>query len=55
MNTIFRITAAQEAKIIALGGNPNTFHRTFDLPEGWVVGWAKGVYYGVAPDGQASS
>ena len=49
------LTLAQVEKIVALGGNPAEFHPVFDLPAGWVAGWAKGVYYGVNPDGEAAS
>ena len=49
------MTKAQHDKIIALGGNPDEFHRTFDLPATYVAGWVKGVYYGVDEKGQASS
>lgn len=27
----------------------------FDLPAGWVAGWARGVYYGIDPQGRAHS
>ena len=49
------LTIAQTRKIAALGGDPNKFHPVFDLPKGWVAGWAKGVYYGVDPEGGANS
>lgn len=49
------MTDEQRAKIIHLGGDPDEFRPAFDLPNDWVAGWARGVYYGVAPDGSASS
>lgn len=45
MNTL------QKARIKVLGGNPDDFAPVFDLPTGWVAGWANGVYYGIDPDG----
>lgn len=50
-----RMTDAQIDKIINLGGNPSEFHPVFDLPRGWVAGWAGGIYYGIEPRGDASS
>lgn len=50
-----KLTDAQRERIIQLGGDPSTFYPTFDLPKGYVAGWAKGVYYGVDEDGRASS
>lgn len=49
------MTPEQRAKIVRLGGDPATFHPVFDLPAGWVAGWANGVYYGINPEGEASS
>jgi hypothetical protein len=49
------MTSEQREKIVRLGGDPSTFHPTFDLPAGYVAGWAKGVYYGIDEKGQASS
>lgn len=49
------MTPAQIEKIKILKGDPVDFHPVFDLPEGWVAGWANGVYYGVNPEGEASS
>lgn len=46
---------AQRAKVILLKGDPMDFRPVFDLPEGWVAGWANGAYYGIDPDGDASS
>lgn len=49
------MTQAQLDKIALLGGDPKDFHPTYDLPQGWVAGWAGTVYYGIDPSGRASS
>jgi hypothetical protein len=48
-------TPAQAEKILLLGGDPTDFRPAFDLPTGWLMGVARGITYGVAPDGRASS
>jgi hypothetical protein len=48
-------TPEQAEKILLLGGDPVDFRPAFDLPTGWLMGVARGITYGVAPNGDASS
>lgn len=51
----------QEAALRELCGRfsqefrPEDFRHPFDLPEGWVAGWAGSIYVGVDPEGRISS
>ena len=49
------MTNEQAWKIGVLGGQLADFHTDFSLPPGYVSGWAKGVFYGIDAEGQASS
>lgn len=48
-------TPAQAEKILLLGGDPVDFRPDFSLPTGWLSGEARGITYGIDPEGRASS
>jgi len=51
------VTPAQIAAILALCErfgvvfDPDDWKPRFDLPTGWVAGWAGAIYAGVSPEG----
>jgi hypothetical protein len=60
-NGYHRMTTKQRDKLWELCGGSNVpfneenYKSTFDLPHGYVAGWVGKVYYGVDPEGRASS